>query len=254
MARLVARSMGESAAVRPRIAPAFAQRAERAQHGPAGEVLHGVPEAGPTIAPLPIETPGVTTERAAHLNRNVDSQASLLRPAKVPQANLMEAGSSLVPHEEKAADSPIARVTAAEAKEAVAPKSNPLPEGETKNSRIIEETGEHSRTKAAPGSVFQAVVIRQETKETLRVADQSEEHALARSAVPELRPAVRKTEQPLESPRRRPAAEPPAIQVTIGRIEVRASIGAPKSTEKKMPAGAMSLEEYQRLRSRRGSG
>jgi len=101
--------------------------------------------------------------------------------------------------------------------------------------------------------VFQAAVVRQEAKEALRPVDPSERHALTPSAISELHPAIRKAERPLEAPRKGPASEP-SIQVTIGRVEVRASIAAPKSTEKKVPTGAISLEEYQRLRSRRSTG
>jgi hypothetical protein len=63
----------------------------------------------------------------------------------------------------------------------------------------------------------------------------------------------RNTDPSFENSRKKKASES-VVQVTIGKIEVRAFITSPKSAEKKTQSGVMSLEEYQRARNRRSAG
>lgn len=102
--------------------------------------------------------------------------------------------------------------------------------------------------------IFQAARGKSEKEDESRSGDVP---VVTTSAMPlaesTLRPANRNSEPRLENLRKKEPSEP-AIQVTIGKIEVRASIASPKTAEKKMPTGVMSLEEYQRLRNRRSAG
>jgi hypothetical protein len=256
LSRLVARSSGEKPAVRPRVAPAFAQQHAIAEQLPAGEVLRGAPEVQRAIAPLPVQH----SHRMSPNRRGPEKTSDVPRPAERRESSLsgfyhadapsaleirpsgvVETQATLFPtsHEEAAmsAQSPVARPTV---------WLEERPHGD----RTIKRTqAEHG-----PATVFQTVAVTREVKDVVRAISKPNEAVLVPPNFPVVRPSISKSELPLEACKKKPTNEPPTIQVTIGKIEVRASIAGPKSGEKKKPTGVMSLEEYQRLRSRRSAG
>ena len=252
LSRLVARSAGEQAAVRPRIISAFAERRVGGERLPAGNVLEGAPDVPRAMSPLVTETHGTASARL-HRKGNTDEpmseahretserfdcgdRAANARGSKaeevgseprvlpmIQQAGVAHAGHGLLPVRVERQEDLRATVAqpALERPEAMALRA-------TQNGR------EGAR----------------DIKPVLTVNDVSREVP----ARPALRPEISKGSLSLEAAKKKSAKEPEIIQVTIGKIEVRASLVASKPTEKKTSNGAMSLDEYQRLRSRRSAG
>jgi len=252
VSRLVARSVGEKPMVRPRIAPAFAQPREGSERVPAGEALRQGPERLPAMAPLPIG-PARAMERAKPAEQTFEPQRQKLRN---PQRTLPEpenTGSAKKDMEaeetEREAVRPRTQREIVETESAVKPATTPEARELT-----AAESAKVNSVEILATPVFQAAREKNERRDESHSANVP---VYATSAVPLTLPALRSANRNLE-PRfetsRKKETSEPAIQVTIGKIEVRASIAAPKTTEKKMPTGAMSLEEYQRLRNRRSAG
>jgi hypothetical protein len=252
VSRLVARSAGERPAVRPRIAPAFAQLAESTELAPAGESLRGAPETPRAIAPLPLDG-----QRPADRARAEQNRAMLA--ANPGRDASQRSPTSYFPHgHEKPRDEETENahggVEPAPRKETLTLAASSVPSPAAARAERVPTTVPTERIEPAPAAVLEAVAIKRETTEELKVVAKAVDRTVAAPQVfPTVRPVVGKAHLPLEASKKKPASEP-AIQVTIGKIEVRASIAAPKSAEKKMPSGAISLEEYQRMRSRRSPG
>lgn len=238
--------------VRPRIAPAFAQPTEGSERAPAGEALRQGPERLPAMAPLPME-PARAMERAKPAEQTFEPQWQKLRN---PQPTL--------PEPENTSSAKKDMETAETEREAVRPRTQreiveaesaakPATKQEARELTTVESAKVNSvEILATP--VFQAARGKNQQRDESHSVDAAVDRASAVPlAVPAFRPANGNLEPRLETSRKKETSEP-AIQVTIGKIEVRASIAAPKTTEKKMPTGAMSLEEYQRLRNRRSAG
>jgi len=252
LSRLIARSSGERSPVRPAIVPAFTPEAGGAGRDPAGEVLKNPAEHLPAIAPLPFET------------LYGKERPNGVQPSPNPQSGKMD---SPVPQQSSALKNNARPFEAAEGREErqvgeqnratfetnVAATASPLAPRPDVPGR---ESVELPRT-----SIFEAqdpatIAVRREIKP-------SPENATEKLVVPAAPPqppvfaarlaAERTSELSVENWRKKKPSEP-IVQVTIGRIEVRASIAAPKSAEKKTPNGVMSLEEYQRVRNRRSAG
>jgi hypothetical protein len=244
----MARSSGEKLAVRPRIAPAFEQLAKWAERPPAGEILHAAPERLRAIAPLPVDKIRKSTDRAPRSDRSLEFRN--ITPGQVTLPPLISRETAAPRGSRTAKDHAISEVSV---------KPDEHDKTAPAVAKLARECGSlHPETEIATGEptspqVIQAIVSKPEAKEKLQFAAQPFQSALTPTAISELRPAVRKAELPLESPTKRPLAEPAPIQITIGRIEVRASMAAPKSSEKKSTSKPMSLHEYQRLRSRRSA-
>jgi hypothetical protein len=238
--------------VRPRIAPAFAQRAEGSERAPAGEALRQGPERLPAIAPLPIE-PARAMERVKPAEQTFEPQwqklghpqPTLPEPENTSSAKKdMEAGET-----EREAVQPRTQREIVETESAVKPATRL----EARELTAVESAKVNS-VEILTTPVFQAARGKNEQRDESHSANVTVDTTPAVPlAVPALRPANRNLEPRFETSRKKETSEP-AIQVTIGKIEVRASIAAPKTIEKKMPTGAMSLEEYQRLRNRRSAG
>jgi hypothetical protein len=253
LSRLVARSSGEKTRVRPRIAPAFTQLQESGRKAPAGEVLRDAPETMPAIAPLPVEPPR-RAEKIAEPSRQlsaflVTKASKELRPqtsslnGAVPSANPEESPEK---NEREAGGSRVRQ------KEIVVLASTPLPAADREEARPRVEKLNASVVHPGAPPVFQTVRADRESRNEFPVARNVNAVPGIPPAFPAVRP-VRNAEPHFEIPKKKTSGEP-TIQVTIGKIEVRASIAPSKPTEKKLPAGAMSLEEYQRMRSRRSAG
>lgn len=253
LSRLVARSSGEKSAVRPRILPGFAGRHEIAEQLPAGEVLHGAPEVQPTIAPLPVQNSHRMSpnRRSSEIMNNVPAAPA---PRDTSRAGT-EVPGVLDQQQTKVVETQRTLLPASQEKTVVTVQS-PV----TKPRMGLEErlhgdtTIEPTQVEHGPAMVIQTVAVTRETKEVVKVISETAEPVLGPPNFPVVRPSASKFEMPLEASRTRPTSEPPAIQVTIGKIEVRASIAEPRPGEKKIPKGVLSLEEYQRLRSRRSAG
>ena len=250
VSRLLARSHGEKPMVRPRVAAAFAQPLESSDRAPAGEVLREGPASFPAMAPLPTEPVHAIT-RVKH--RTVVDDPP--RPgAASPSANLLEdKNPHLVSKEsqEKRTEKETGRTHVT--REPVASQSTKVSSTEHEVlERVSIEPASAVISEMREAPVFQGRSSREPQGNSLRptVVDPA---SAQQPAPPASRPAIRNSEQRAENPRKKETSEP-AIQVTIGRIEVRASVAAPKTSEKKMPTGAMSLEEYQRMRNRRSAG
>jgi hypothetical protein len=238
--------------VRPRIAPAFAQPAEGSECAPAGEALRQGPERLPAMAPLPIE-PARAMQRVKPAEQTVEPQWQKLRN---PQPRLPEPeNTSSAKKYMEAEETEIEAVRPRTQREIVETESavKPATKLEPRELKAVQSAKVNSlEILAAP--VFQAARGKNERRDESHSADLTADTTSAVPlTVPALRPANRHLEPRFETSRKRETSEP-AIQVTIGKIEVRASIAAPKTTEKKTPTGAMSLEEYQRLRNRRSAG
>ena len=251
MSRLVARSVGETPTVRPRIAPAFTQPTEGSERRPAGEVLRQGPERLLAMAPLPIE-PARAIERAKPAEQTFEPQWQKFRN---PQPTLPEPEntSSAKKHmeaetTEREAVRPRTQREIVETESGMEPATKP----EARDTAV--ESAKVNSVEILATPVFQAARGKNEQRDESHSANLAVDTTSAVPlAVPAFRPANGNLEPPFDTSRKKETSEP-AIQVTIGKIEVRASIAAPKTTEKKMPTGAMSLEEYQRLRNRRSAG
>jgi len=251
LTRLIARSSGERPLVRPRIAPAFSQVAESGQRSPAGEVLRNSHDRLPAVAPFPFDP--------------VQRKESYRRPEETEKTRSSDAGKEVSPNAPSLQDFPAGKERALEGSEekrdngSRAPKqtivvaSTPMPTRE----REIHQQQQAEAPKIFPFQMRDAPV------NPLPDIRPSQEQPQGEPSVPAapLQPSIlqvprpsRKNPELRTEPARKPAANEQTIQVTIGRIEVRASIVAPKSANKKQPASAMSLEEYQRLRNRRSAG
>jgi hypothetical protein len=233
--------------VRPRIAPAFAQLAESAERAPAGDALRGAPEAPRAIAPLPLEgqrtaNPHGRTETRHETTAVLPRRETLQRPQPTDFCRASKDRDVDVSAE------PV------RPKEKIVLAENDVSSTATAREEMRPMTVRPLEQEPALTPTLEAVAIKRETSEELKIIAKAAEPTIsAPSVFPTIRPVIAKAEMPLEAPKKKPVSEP-AIQVTIGKIEVRASIAAPKSGEKKMPTGAMSLEEYQRMRSRRSAG
>jgi hypothetical protein len=251
VSRLIARSSGERPAVRPRIAPSFDQLPESADRTPAGEILRKTPEIPRAIAPLPMEGQRAALEKARAEQNSETQAASRSRYApQLPPASYFPLVHENPRYEEREKARP--NVEAAPRTGTVTLTASTVPTATvTRDERMPATVTTPIET--APAPVLEAVAIKRQTIEELKVVAREEPTAAAPPVSPTVRPVIGKAYLPLDASKKKPASEP-TIQVTIGKIEVRASITASKSAEKKIPTGAMSLEEYQRMRSRRSAG
>jgi hypothetical protein len=250
--RLVARSAGEQAAVRPRIVSAFAERRVEAERLPAGNVLEGAPDVPRAMSPLVTETPHGTASARLHRKGNTDE----------PVSEAHRETSERFDYRDRAANALGSRAEEVGSEPRVLPMIQQT--GVAHAGRVLSVRIE--RQEGLPAAVAQPALERPEAmalrairtgregekdiKPTLTMNNVSREV----HAAPALRPEISKGSLPLIAPKKKSAKEPEIIQVTIGKIEVRASLVASKPTEKKTSNGAMSLDEYQRLRSRRSAG
>ena len=251
LSRLVARSAGEQAAVRPRVVSAFAERRVGGERLPAGNVLEGAADVPRAMSPLVTETHGTASGRL-HRKGDTDEPTSEEHRETSERFDCRD------------------RVANARGSKAEEVGSEPRVLPMIQQARVAHAGRvlpvRMERQEDLRGSVAQPALERPEAmalratrngregerdiKPVLTVNDVSREvHAR-----PALRPEISKGSLPLEAPKKKSAKEPEIIQVTIGKIEVRASLVASKPTEKKTSNGAMSLDEYQRLRSRRSAG
>jgi hypothetical protein len=251
LSRLVARSSGEKPDVRPRIVPAFAQRHEIAEQLPAGEVLRGAPEASRAIAPLPVQNSNRTSPNHRRPEQISDVPAPSSR-GQISGFHPTEVPSSREQRQNEKVETQVTLLPASQNKAVVPAQSSvPKPTVDLEVRSHRDKAIESTQVQRGPAT---AAAVSREAKDVVKAISKLDEPALVPPIFPLVRPTVSKSELPLEAPKKKTANEPPAIQVTIGKIEVRASIAGPKSGEKKISTGVMSLEEYQRLRSRRSAG
>ena len=250
--RLMARSSGEKSSVRPTIAPAFAPEAPKPRRRPAGEILQNAPEHLPAIAPLPFET-----LRQKESPDRVQPLPNLQSPKSDPQAPQQPATLPDYPQRIKSREGREGpqlreRNQAILETDVVAPIS-PLAMRPDVHNREFFEPRKVSQVEMQGSSTIAAA---RESKPVHNDAP-SEPIAPASSLQPPVfaaRPSPeRNTDPSLQNSRKTKAGES-VVQVTIGKIEVRAFITSPKSAEKKTQSGVMSLEEYQRARNRRSAG
>jgi len=251
VSRLVARIYGEKPLVRPRIAPAFAQPTESGQRRPAGEILRQGPERLPAMAPLPVR-PAHALEKVRHAEQTFEPQRQKTRnPQTVRPApeNYRLAKGEIEAEETE-------RHVRSNAQRAILETESTLKPATKQEVRelTLVKSAKVNGVEIPATPVFQAARGTSEQEDGSRSADP---RVATTSSIPlagpALRPANRNSEPRFENPRKKEPSEP-VIQVTIGKIEVRASIASPKTAEKKMLTGAMSLEEYQRSRNRRSAG
>lgn len=236
--------------MRPRIASAFSKTADTAERNTAGEILHNLPERLPAVAPLPLEAPRQNRKQPQQ-SSNLHSQETGTR---LPQQTLAwsdmpqpfelreEREERVYKHNEVRQETTV-----------VAPIASVVTGPEDTDRQFVEAQ------KASPSGTQDIPVpnVVQKAIRTLRkdlpaelVVPANQPQSLIFPAHP---PAARSSELPNQVSKAKTPSEP-AIHVTIGKIEVRASLAPQKSAEKKTPRGVMSLEEYQRLRNRRSAG
>ncbi len=252
VSRLIARSSGGKSSVRPTIAPAFAPEVGKPRRSPAGEILQNLPEHPPAIAPLPFET-----LRQKETQNRVQPPTNLQSPKTDSQA--LQQLATLRDHAQ--------RIESREGREAlqvreqnqtlfetdvVSPISSLAMRPEIHDREFV---GLPTPSLVEPQSPSLIAVAREvksarenEPSEPIVPATPLQPPVFAARPTPE-----RNTDLAADNSKKKKASEP-VVQVTIGKIEVRASIASPKPTEKKAPSGAMSLEEYQRVRNRRSAG
>ncbi len=251
LSRLVARSYGEKPLVRPRIAAAFAQPTQSGERAPAGDILRQGPERLPAMAPLSVG-PARAFEKVRHAEQAFGPQ---WQKPRSPQAALLAPENYRFAKGEIEAEETEKRVRSNVQREIVETESTmkPATKQEVHEPTLV-ESAKVNGVEIPATPIFQAARGKSEKEDESRSGDVP---VVTTSAMPlaesTLRPANRNSEPRLENLRKKEPSEP-AIQVTIGKIEVRASIASPKTAEKKMPTGVMSLEEYQRLRNRRSAG
>lgn len=252
LSRLIARSSGERSPVRPRVAPAFAPEADRPRQSHAGEILQNPAEHLPAIAPLPFET----LRQKENPNR-AQPPTNLQSPKADSQA----------PQQPAAQRDSAQRIESREGREKLQVHERDQMTLETNvaapRSSLVTRSEIHSRGLVEPSKTSIAEARDVSTIAVARVIEPSRENELDGLVVPAtpVQPPVfaarpspeRKSELSDENSRKKKTSEH-VVQVTIGKIEVRASIASPKSAEKKAPSGVMSLEEYQRVRNRRSAG
>ena len=252
LSRLVARSAGEQAAVRPRIVSAFAERRVGGERLPAGNVLESAPDAPRAMSPLVTETPHGKASARILRQGNVDEPVSEVHRETSERFDYRDRPANALGSRAEEVDSePRVLPMIQQAGIAHAGRVLPVRMARQEDLRAAFAQPALDRPEAM---ALRAIRIGREgekdIKPTLAMNDVSRE-AHPR---PALRPEIDKGSLPLEAAKKKSAKEPEVIQVTIGKIEVRASLVASKPTEKKTPNGAMSLDEYQRLRSRRSAG
>jgi hypothetical protein len=252
VSRLIARSSGGKSSVRPTIAPAFAPEVGRPRRSPAGEILQNLPGHTPAIAPLPFET-----FRQKETQNLVQPPTNLQSPKTDSQA--LPQLATLRDHAR--------RIESREGREArqVRKQNQTLLETDAVSpiSSLAMRPEIHDREFA---DLPTASLVEPQSPSTIAVAREvksARENEPSEPIVPAtpLQPPVfaarpspeRNTDLSVENARKKKASEP-VVQVTIGKIEVRASIASAKPAEKKTLSGAMSLEEYQRVRNRRSAG
>jgi hypothetical protein len=250
--RLIARSSGEKSPVRPTVAPAFAPEVDRPRQSHAGEILQNPAEHLPAIAPLPFEA----LQQKENPNR------------AQPTTNLQSSKEdSRTPQQQAAQRDSAQRIQSHERREELQVRAQDQTTFETNVAASIfpraSRTEEYSREFVEPPRSSIAEARDVPTTAMAREIEPSREKEPDGLVVPAtpLQPPVfaarpspeRKSEFLDENLRKKKTSEP-VVQVTIGKIEVRASIASAKSAEKKTQSGVMSLEEYQRARNRRSAG
>jgi hypothetical protein len=251
LSRLIRRSSGEKSLVRPRIAPAFAGAAGVAGRGPAGEILRNPPERLPAVAPLPFEALRQRENpRRPGQSMNLQLPRMDARPREESRAPEDDAQP---PRPREEGEERASGHTEVSLETALVVPASPFATRPEISGRPFVETPIVSPAETQNAPVFRVV----------REAATSRENPPAELVAPATPPgppiflarppADRNRGLPVETPQTTKPGEP-AIQVTIGKIEVRASLAPQKPAEKKTPSGAMSLEEYQRLRNRRSAG
>ena len=253
LSRLIARSAGEKPAVRPRIAPAFAQPPVTDQRSAARDVMQEVSQSLPAVSPLPFETARRVERPEGDYVRTGHSES--LKTGSIPSVNQDSARRS-APESKRSLQEIPAAVTdrAVTTQETIVTRS--IPERAIQrqdHARVAAEAGEAPTAQTPPAIIFEATRASRESREEPPTTAIVKTVASDPPAVPRPLAAARNCDSLSDAPKKREAREP-VIQVTIGKIEVRASIASPKSRDKKLPTGAMSLEEYQRLRNRRSAG
>jgi hypothetical protein len=252
LSRLIARSSGERSPIRPTIAPAFALEAGKPSRSHAGEILQNPAEHLPAIAPLPFET----VRQKENPNR-AQSTTNLQSPKTDPQAPQQpaaqrESGQRIEPRKGReelqvreqnqttletnvaASIFPRASRTEEYSREFVEPPRSSIAEARDVPTTAMAREIEPSREKEPDGLVVPATPLQ--------------------PPVFAARPSPERKSEFLDENLRKKKTSEPVVQVTIGKIEVRASIASAKSAEKKTQSGVMSLEEYQRARNRRSAG
>lgn len=252
LSRLVARSSGEQAVVRPRIAPAFAPLAESAAPAPAGALLREAPLAPRAISQLPLDGRPHGGPRYSGVERKPDLSGPAAGGTAFPTRFTHHAPEAHPHRRDIPAEIPDSRMAPARPQEIVLPAADPVRIRPSAREETPPGADQPKGTRDVPALSVQATAATRERAEDVKAVARAAEPAPVPPLVTAVRPAARKADLPLEAARRKPAGEP-AIHVTIGRIEVRASIATPKSGGKASPTGGMSLEEYQRLRNRRST-
>jgi len=246
LSRLIARSSGEKSSVRPKIAPAFAQSFEAVERVPPGEILRNAPEQVPARSPFPFEPVGQKEQsRRAEQSPNPQAPSNDARPTTEPSIpHDLPLPRAVGPKEELRNEE---RVQTLRETTDVIPTSALAPEPEVSKQPLVE-----ARTE------MRAAAVPHPTQRISKSSEQIAEGAIVPAAplpppiLPAARFSARNAEQPLDAAKNGKGKEP-AIQITIGKIEVRASLESSKPKDKKAPSGVMSLEEYQRQRNRRSA-
>lgn len=233
--------------MRPRIATAFSKIADTVERSTAGEILNNLPERLPAVAPLPFEAPRQSRKQPRH-SPNLQSQEIDIwqprQPVTSPDTRTLELREEKEEGIQKHDD-------ARHGTTVVAPIASRVNGPEDSGRRIVEAKASPSKTQDLPVfNVARETGIFREDLPTGPIVPATPPQLPIFPARP---PAARSAELPNEVSKTKIPSEP-AIQVTIGKIEVRASLAPQKSTEKKTAKGVMSLEEYQRLRNRRSAG
>jgi hypothetical protein len=274
LSHLVARSLDPAGAVRPRLASLFEPPGPSA--GPAG---------GPVLVPEALGEPVISAEPVPDVRRGGESSTrrgtrpkDTPHPAGPPRGSRPEAGP--VPAEPgprpPSPAGPAVPATTRVVSESGPPPTRPQPAEPGQDSPAISPRLVARLPRAVegrpPGTELSAASDLGSSARrdgmSLNGAGSSPESSQRRHDP--VRPGFGRRDFPPAGPRSHPAsvtahletmkpaairprAEPePVVQVTIGRIEVRAVPPAPASAKERPRSSVMSLDEYLRLRAKRG--
>ena len=261
LASLVARARGEARAIRPRLPSRFETPiADTPADNPFGEIIEEFPsETPPSVQPAcetPFaqpETPPQPTPDTPGVRRTATPVTTLANvpPAAAPELRANEfappavAVSNPTPdapsrtEQASSAPSPVEPITIEFAPPAVA-VSNPTPDAPSRT----------EQASSAPSPVEPITIIRESTE--TRIVPQRVVPARVNVApVPPARPGQNVPPFAAQQQQQHPAPQP-TIEVTIGRIEVRATQPATAPSRAAAPSPVMSLDDYLRARVRGG--